>query len=195
MSLTLPWIIAAVFFVAFIGILIKVFTNKRPDIDVSIGEKIGIVPGGGGGRLQMKCSFLPRKGTAVVNKIRLVLNRDTHLSASQFIEDFGSAYVGSKARVAPIKVEGEIHEGIEFSPQQENANWKPGTNLLLMKVWIDPNVTEHSPSKMYRIDFHLDDGVIAALTKGGSPQVGYANVVRLEQVYPPVSFKLAPRVT
>lgn len=193
MSTNIIWIIAAFFFVAFVVVLVLLIRGCKNDIDISIGEKLGIVPEQGSRpKLQIKCTFTNKKGSPIIDKIQLVLNRDSHLVAHQFFQDFGSAYVGAKSQVVPIKVEEEAHEGIEFGVAgQVAAKWKPGNNMLLMKVWLRPNATEHSPSKMYKIEFHLDDHVLANLSNDTvAEKVLYANVVKLEQVYPSISFKL-----
>ncbi|MFC1687451.1 hypothetical protein ACFL0L_02635 [Patescibacteria group bacterium] len=193
MSTNIIWVIAAFFFVAFVVVLVLLVRGRKHDIDISVGEKLGIIPEPGSRpKLQIKCTFTNKKGSPIIEKIQLVLNSDSQLVAHQFIQDFGSAYVGAKSHVAPIKVEEEAHEGIEFGiAGQVAAKWKSGNNLLLMKVWLRPNATEHSPSKMYKIEFHLDDHVLANLSNESvAEQVLYANVVKLEQVYPSLSFKL-----
>ena len=113
--------------------------------------------------------------------------------AEQYVEDIGIAYMGAKAQVVPIRVESEHHESIEFGfSNLISGQWKPGPNLLLLKIWLEPNLTQHNPSKMYKIEFFLDDHVIAAVMKHQTPaqDVMYTNVTSLNQVFPPVSFKL-----
>ncbi len=193
MHIGITFIVGGVFFVAVIIILSRILFVHRPDVDVSIGEKIAVIPDSAGVAVQMKCDFTSRKSATVINKMRIVINSEGQYIPRQFIEDFGNPYIGAKAHIVPIRVINEAHEGIEFVDSRERrAVWKPGLNVMLMKIWLEPNASEHSPSKMYRVDFSLDDHAVGALAqKNAGRQMINASVVSLHQVYPPISFKLA----
>ncbi|MFA6908700.1 MAG: hypothetical protein WC289_02310 [Patescibacteria group bacterium] len=188
-------VIGAIFAVAIVVVIARIMLSRKPDVDFSVGEKIAIVlDHAGNPRIQVKCTFSAHKSQVTIGRMRLVLNRTGQFVAHQFIEDFANPYVGAKATITSMQVDKEWHEGIEFSLSGETAPvWNHGNNLLLVKIWLDQNASEHSPSKMYRIDFRVDDHAIARLAlKGSSPECLYATVQSLRQVYPAVSFTLSP---
>lgn len=191
MEIESVWYVVGGFFLVGIIILSRIIFGKTPDLDLSLGEKMAIVVRGEEQTLQMKCSLSAPKSPAIVSRMIVVVNSDTELHARQFIADFANPYVGTKAHIIPLKADPEVHEAIEFGSATHVApRWRIGTNLLLVKVWIVPNTSRHSPSKMYRVVVTLDDHAVAQLARKGGDGTTMINVREITQVYPVPSFRL-----